>query len=107
MLFGHLTQNASSWCSFFVCLTTTSTSYISCLTEFVAIVQDHDGFSDLQDPEIVELSPVLHTSPTNGIVEAPRAIDPVLHTYPPSQMYLQINHHVQVDIERVGHVQMV
>ena len=73
----------------------------------MAIVQDHDGFSDLQDPGIVEFSPVLHTNPTNGNVEAPRAIDPVFHTYPPSQMYLQINHHVQVDIERVGHVQMV
>ena len=48
----------------------------------MAIVQDHDGFSDLQDPGIVELSPVLHTSPTNGNVEAPRAINPVLHTYP-------------------------
>ena len=52
------------------------------------VVQDHDGFSDLQEPGIVELSPVLHTSPTNGNVEAPRAINPVFHTYP---MYLQIN----------------
>ena len=49
------------------------------------VVQDPDGFSDRQDPGILEFSPVRHTSPTNGNVEAPRAIDPVFHTYPPSR----------------------
>ena len=69
-------------------------------------VQGPDGFSDRQDPGIVEFSPVLYTYPTNENVEAPRAIDPVFHTYPTSQINLvQINHHVQV--EQAGHVQMV
>ena len=69
-------------------------------------VQGPDGFSDRQDTGIVEFIPVLHTYPTNGNVEAPHVIEPVFHTYPPSQMHLvQINRNVYV--ERAGFVHMV
>jgi hypothetical protein len=64
--------------------------------EQVLVVQDPDGFCDCQDP---------------GNVEAPRAIRPVLNTYPTNQVNLiQINHHVQVkknQVERAGQVLMV
>ena len=69
-----------------------------------------DGFSDRQDPGIVQFILVLHSSQTNRNVEAPLAIEPVFHTHPPSQMHLvqmHRHHRRHVHVERGGFVQLV